>query len=95
MTVPQRFRRSPSTRFRKVFEEGLLLDQEVARLHVLNSAAAFLWDLLAQPRTSDELLNALLQEFDVDPETARRDIREFLDQALSAGLLEVQPPPEA
>lgn len=93
MTDTQRYRRSPSTRFRKVFEEGLLLDQEVARLHVLNPTAAFLWDLLAQPRTRDELLDALLDEFDVDPETARRDIREFLDHAVAAGLLELHPPP--
>ncbi len=94
MTRPTRYRRRSSTRFRKVFEEGLLLDQEVARLHVLNPVAAFLWELLAEPRSADELLQAILEEFDVDPRTARSDIQDFLDETTAAGLLEPAPQPE-
>ncbi len=90
MTAPPRYRRSASTRFRRVFEEGLLLDQELARLHVLNPAAAFLWELLAEPRTAEELLGAMLEAFDVDAATARRDLQEFLREATAAGLLEIQ-----
>lgn len=48
-------------------------------LFALNELGGFLWDLLPQARSEDELLHAVLQEYEVGEEEARRDIREFLD----------------
>ena len=44
----------------------------------LNSTASFLWDALAQRRSSDELERLLTGEFDVSAEIARRDVMQFL-----------------
>jgi ABC-type uncharacterized transport system ATPase subunit len=84
----RRLRRASRTRFRKVFDEGLALDQETARLHVLNTTAAFLLQQLAQPRSIAELVEALLREFDVEEADAERDVTSFLAEAVAAGLLE-------
>ena len=43
-----------------------------------NETGAFLWELLKNDTTEEELLKALLAEYDVDEETAKADISEFL-----------------
>ncbi len=88
MSDERRLRRASSTRFRRVFDEGLLLDQGTARLHVLNTTAAFLLEQLAEPRSIAELVDALLREFDVEEADAESDVRSFLAEAVAAGLLE-------
>ena len=54
---------------------------------MLNETGGYLWDLLAGPKTEAALLEALLQEFDVDPETAKADLQEFLNTGLQNELI--------
>lgn len=54
----------------------------------LNESGAFLWKELAKGCTYDELLNALLGEYDVSEDIASRDIDAFLDVARKANVLD-------
>lgn len=54
----------------------------------LNETGAFLWEQLREEKTEEELLEAVLLDYQVDEKTARRDIREFIDQAGKAGILQ-------
>ena len=54
----------------------------------LNESALFLWRLLEEERTEEELLLALSREYDIDEETAKRDFAPFLTQLYKAGLLD-------
>lgn len=54
----------------------------------LNGSAAFLWQHLANGATTQELLAALLAEYDVDEVTARADLAAFLAKLQAADLLE-------
>ena len=38
--------------------------------------------------TFDDLLHGILESYDVDEETAREDIREFLDTLIEGGVLD-------
>ncbi len=49
-------------------------------LFALNELGSFLWDLLPQAENAEALVAAVLAEYDVAEEEARRDIGEFLDQ---------------
>lgn len=49
-------------------------------LFILNELGGFLWDLLPQAENGDELVAAVLREYEVDEATARRDIGEFLEK---------------
>ena len=49
-------------------------------LFVLNEQGAFLWDRLEEAQTEEDLLQALLSEYEVTEEVARADIRKFLDR---------------
>ncbi len=55
----------------------------------MNGTGAFLWNLLAEKdMTKDELLSAMLDEYDVDTERAKADILAFLAALRGAGLLD-------
>lgn len=53
----------------------------------LNETGAFLWSVLVKGATEEELLQAMLNEYDVEPAVASADIREFLDHIRSIGAL--------
>ncbi|MDO4586558.1 MAG: PqqD family protein [Planctomycetia bacterium] len=44
----------------------------------LNETGVFLWKQLETDQTKDELVSALLKEYDVDETTAQNDIEAFL-----------------
>lgn len=49
-------------------------------LFVMNELGAFLWDRLPAAKDESELLAAVLEEYEVSPEEAAKDIREFLER---------------
>ncbi len=53
----------------------------------LNETAAFLWEQLREGRTKEALLGSLLEKYDVDEETARRDLDNCLELLSSKGML--------
>ncbi len=55
---------------------------------VLNEVSKFLWDELKTEKTFDELLDAMLGNYDVSKEEAEVDLKEFLMQLIENGLVE-------
>lgn len=55
---------------------------------MLNETSAFLWLKLEEDLTEEELLSALLAEYDVDEATAKEDIAKFISELKMAGVLE-------
>ena len=53
----------------------------------LNEVGEFLFALLAEECSKEDLVSALLAEYDVNRETAQADVQEFLDNLSKAGLL--------
>lgn len=49
-------------------------------LFALTEVGAFLWDLLPGAQNADDLLTAVLEEYDVDEATAKADIEAFLQK---------------
>ena len=54
----------------------------------VNETGAFLWDLLLRGADEDELAGRLAEEYDVDLQTARRDIASFLARLREKALIE-------
>lgn len=48
-------------------------------LVALNDSGRFLFELLQTSHTEEELVCAMVEEYDVDADTARGDVSEFLD----------------
>jgi hypothetical protein len=77
-----------------------LLTQNVDDATVLGNAATGcyfgvdqiarrIWQLLDQPRTVDALCEALLQEYEIDPEVCQKDVMEFVNELSREGLIEI------
>ena len=47
-------------------------------MFALNELASFIWDKLPEAENEDAVVNAILDEYDVDRETAAKDTAEFL-----------------
>ena len=54
----------------------------------LNETGMFLWGLLEKGAESEELLKAILSEYDIDEATAKKDIENFLKKLEDAGLVQ-------
>jgi hypothetical protein len=56
-------------------------------LFILTELGAFLWDLLPEAESEDDLVHAVLNEYDVEEDIARTDIREFLEKLKTLQIL--------
>ncbi len=53
---------------------------------ILNPVSKFLWDELKTEKSFEELLNAILSNYDVSKEEAESDLKDFLMQLIENGL---------
>lgn len=61
---------------------------ERASMIRLNGTAEFLWKLLAEERTEEDLVSALLSEYELTEDVARADVRAFCQRLAEAGFLD-------
>lgn len=73
---------------RELDGETVVLDLLTSRYLAVNAPGTVLLDRLDQDRTEEELVQALLAEFDVDDATARADVRGFVESLRQLGLLD-------
>ena len=57
-------------------------------LITVNEVGADLWKMLQSDVSFDDLLEGILEIYDVEEETAREDIEEFLDTLVKGGILD-------
>jgi hypothetical protein len=69
--------------------EVVILDLQSGTYYGLDAVGALIWTLLEQPASLDTLRDAILAEYDVDPETCRQDTLAFVEELQAAGLVEV------
>lgn len=48
-------------------------------LITLNEVGAFIWEKVNEVQSREEIVEAILEEFEVDEKTARKDVNGFLD----------------
>lgn len=73
--------------WKEIDGEVVALDGREAEYLTVNGSGALLWRLLAASATRNELVDALLETFEVEPATASADTDAFLDALSQRGLL--------
>lgn len=71
-------------------EEVAILELDRGLYFGLNTTATRVWELLADPVTVSEIHAAIVSEFEVDEEVARRDVLDLLEKLRAAGLVTVR-----
>ena len=77
---------------KKVMGNYMIISTQTSAFYVnsmqtTNETGAFLWKFLEKGSDEEEMVKALLEEFDVSEEAARKDIRGFIKKVSDAGLL--------
>jgi hypothetical protein len=89
--------RSQSVVSRRISGETLIVPVrgkvgDLASIYSFNKSGTLLWESLASPRSFADLAEVIEREYAVERERAECDVHLFLNDAMSAGLVEVQKP---
>ena len=76
-SMPQRH---PNAIFRSVDGEGVVVLPGVGEVKVLNPAGALIWQHLDGKKTVQEIAQAVTEEFEVEPDSARADVLAFVQE---------------
>jgi hypothetical protein len=69
-------------------DEVAILELDQGVYFGLNNTGAFLWNLMQEPVRVNEMHAALVEEFEVDVDTAEKDLLRVLGELRDAGLIE-------
>jgi hypothetical protein len=84
---------APDVLFRMVSDEAILVNLNTEVYLGLNPVGARMWSALNDAPSIDVAYQALLSEYDVEPERLRADLEELLGQLLGQKLIEVRAEP--
>ena len=70
--------------------ESVILNVKTGLYYGLNQVGASIWAQIQSPKTFQELCDALVTEYDVTPENCAADIRELLQDMISAELIQIE-----
>lgn len=84
------YRRNPDVVYRVIAGEAILIPisrqvQGAGRMLTLNETGSFVWEKLDGQRRLEEILREILDEYEVDEETARRDLLELISSLEETG----------
>lgn len=54
----------------------------------LTESAKFVWDLLQEDTTMEKLIDALVQKYELNRDTAKADVEKFVNNLKSANIIE-------
>jgi hypothetical protein len=70
--------------------EVVVVQPSMQMLHLLNGAGSFLWQIFRDGATISDAVDRMLEAYDVDRDTAERDVQEFVHKLVEQGLAEVK-----
>jgi PqqD family protein of HPr-rel-A system len=77
-TTTMAWRRDPELPHQRLEEETIVVDPASRQVHLLNETAGRVWELCASPRSLEELVAALVEEYDAPAEEVRAAVTELL-----------------
>ncbi|MGB5505541.1 MAG: PqqD family protein [Sulfurovum sp.] len=70
--------------------EMVLLDMESENYFGLDEVGTAIWQAMQEEATLQEVLEVLLDQYDVEAEVLERDLSDFVGKLLESGLVEVK-----
>lgn len=76
--------------FHELGGEAVLLNLETGKYYGLDEVGTRMWMLVVEHGCLEPAYQALLQEYDVEPERLAQDLVQLVDQLISHGLLRLE-----
>lgn len=70
--------------------ETAMLDMKEGVYYGLNEMGTIIWEYIQEPVTLQEIIDKILEEYDVDEETCFADLVELIDQMVKNRLVVIQ-----
>jgi coenzyme PQQ biosynthesis protein PqqD len=75
--------RDENVAWRIIGDEAVLLSAEDSSVHSLDAVGTRIWELCDGEKTVSEIVDQVVSEFDVDRETAEKDVVEFIEELMN------------
>lgn len=69
--------------------ESVILSFKSGSYYGLNSVGSFIWNLIQEPRTLDQVKDAIMAHYEVEPDECERDLSELLHELSDNELVEI------
>lgn len=73
---------------RKIGNEIYIVDSKNSILHKINPTGSFIFERIKNNKSKQDIIKELIETYDVDYETASKDLEEFISQLISKNLIE-------
>jgi hypothetical protein len=70
--------------------ETVVLSMQSAKYYGMDEVGSRIWELVREPIRVSDLVEAIVSEYDVQPDQCESDVRAFLGRLAAGGLLEVR-----
>ncbi len=90
MNLDQKITFSETVFAQEVDGEMVLLDMESENYFGLDEVGTAIWQAMQEKETLQEVLEVLLELYDVEAEVLERDLSDFVGKLLESGLIEVK-----
>ncbi len=84
-----RVKRNEAAVWRVIDGEVVVLLPETDSLHALGGCGDRIWELLENETTVASIVDVICEEYEVEPETARKDITKFIQRLKNLNLAEI------
>ena len=91
VALDSRVSRNEAIVFTDLDDTIVMMDVDEGQYYELDPIGARVWNLLETSRPAADLCDVLAAEFDVDSDTCRHDILEFLEEARAMRIVHVEP----
>lgn len=72
---------------KEINKDLVVIENHTGNYHIFNSTGATVWHALGEGRQVFEIVEHLVQRFEIDPDCARNDIEIFIGEMKKKGLI--------
>ena len=80
-------RNKEKTAYRIIDGEAVVVNLDNSTFHIFNSLATFIWQQADGKTTINQIIEKVIQEFEVEQDVAEKDCLEFLDDLIGKNLV--------
>jgi len=87
ITPESKFTPDPRLQVRVLDGEAVILNTETGAYFGANKVGTHIWELYAAGKSLSEVIEGVLERFQVEPDVAEKDVYAYTEQLVEAGLL--------